>query len=189
MTVREQMGFDVIIVGAGPSGLSAAIRLKQLAESSGRDISVCVLEKGSEVGAHILSGAILEPTALNELLPDWKELGAPLHTPVAEEKIMFLSEAGGLSLPGVFIPPAMRNHGNYIISLGNLCRWLGEQAEAAGVEVYAGFAAAEHAARAFNCGHNRSGCLPLPHTKTPQNHPLKKINSDRLSLFIRLNKV
>lgn len=143
MTVREQMGFDVIIVGAGPSGLSAAIRLKQLAESSGRDISVCVLEKGSEVGAHILSGAILEPTALNELLPDWKELGAPLHTPVAEEKIMFLSEAGGLSLPGVFIPPAMRNHGNYIISLGNLCRWLGEQAEAAGVEVYAGFAAAE----------------------------------------------
>jgi electron-transferring-flavoprotein dehydrogenase len=140
---REAMEYDVVIVGAGPSGLSAGIRLKQLAQEMDREISVCILEKGSEVGAHILSGAVLDPRALNELFPDWKELGAPLNTPVSSEKFMFLSEKGGLSWPAALLPPPLKNHGNYIISLGNLCRWLGEQAEALGVEIYPGFAASE----------------------------------------------
>ena len=140
---RDSMEVDVVIVGAGPSGLAAAIRLKQLAAEAGREIDVTILEKGSEVGAHILSGAVLEPRALNELIPDWKEKEAPLNTPVSAEKFMFLSESGAISCPTFLLPPAMKNHGNYIISLGNLCRWLGEQAEALGVEIYPGFAASE----------------------------------------------
>ena len=136
---RESMPFDVVIVGAGPAGLATAIRLKQLAP----DREVCVLEKGSEVGAHILSGAVLESRALDELIPDWQDKGAPITTAVSEEHFLFLTESGGFGIPGLFLPPGMRNHGNHIISLGNLCRWLGEQAEALGVEVYPGFAAAE----------------------------------------------
>ncbi len=140
---RESMEYDVVIVGAGPSGLGAAIRLRQLAEEHERELSVCIVEKGSEVGAHILSGAVLEPRALNELFPNWEELGAPRNTPVTDEQFMFLTDSGGFSCPNAFLPPPMKNHGNYIISLGNLCRWLGEQAEALGVEIYPGFAAAE----------------------------------------------
>jgi len=137
---RDAMEYDVVIVGGGPSGLSTAIRLKQLAERHGREISVCLLEKGSAIGAHILSGAVLEPQALAELFPDWQERGAPLNTPAAEDRLLFLTASGSYKLP---TPPQMGNHGNYIISLGNLCRWLGEQAEALGVEIYSGFAAAE----------------------------------------------
>ena len=137
---REAMEFDVVIVGAGPAGLSAAIRLRQLAQEAERDVTVCVIEKGSEVGAHIMSGAVLEPHALEELFPDWKERGAPLHTPASDDRLMLLTEQRAIRLP---TPPQMRNDGNYIISLGNLCRWLGAQAEELGVEVYPGFAAAE----------------------------------------------
>ena len=133
------MQFDVVIVGAGPAGLAAAIRLKQCALSAGTELSVCVLEKGSEVGAHILSGAVFDPKALDELIPDWREQGAPLVTPAAEDRFLFLTERHAFRLP---TPPQMRNHGNYVISLGNLCRWLGAAAEALGVEVYPGFAAA-----------------------------------------------
>ncbi|MCE2509778.1 MAG: electron transfer flavoprotein-ubiquinone oxidoreductase [Alphaproteobacteria bacterium] len=137
------MTYDIIIVGAGPAGLAAAIRLRQLCEAAGKDFSVCVIEKGSEVGAHILSGAVLDPKALNELLPDWKEREAPVHTPVTSEQFLFLSESGGVAFPNFLLPPALHNRGNYIISLGNLCRWLASQAEAMGVEIYPGFAAAE----------------------------------------------
>lgn len=140
---RESMPYDVVIVGAGPSGLAAAIRLKQLAAENEREIGVCVLEKGSEVGAHILSGAVLETRALDELLPDWREMDAPIRTPVSAEKFLFLRESGATSLPTALLPPTLKNHGNHIISLGNLCRWLGEQAEALGVEIYPGFAANE----------------------------------------------
>ncbi|WP_328820720.1 electron transfer flavoprotein-ubiquinone oxidoreductase [Permianibacter fluminis] len=140
---RESMEFDVVIVGGGPSGLAAAIRLRQLAQESGHDISVCLVEKGSEIGAHILSGAVFEPRALNELLPNWKELGAPLNTEVSAEKFLFLSETGAVSWPTSLLIPQQKNHGNYIISLGNLCRWLGQQAEAMGVNLFPGFAAAE----------------------------------------------
>ncbi len=140
---RDSMEVDVVIVGAGPSGLAAAIRLLQLAAEKDHELSVCVVEKGSEVGAHILSGAVIETRALDELVPDWQEKGAPLNTPVTAEKVMFLSETGAQTVPSLFLPPPMHNKGNYIISLGNLCRWLGEQAEALGVEIYPGFAAAE----------------------------------------------
>jgi electron-transferring-flavoprotein dehydrogenase len=140
---RESMAYDVVIVGAGPAGLAASIRLKQLAAEAGREIGVCILEKGSEVGAHILSGAVLETRALDELLPDWREQGAPVTTAVTAEKFLFLTESKSRSLPTSLLPPPMHNRGNYVISLGNLCRWLGEQAEALGVEIYPGFAAAE----------------------------------------------
>ena len=153
---RESMSYDVVIVGAGPSGLAAAIRLKQLAAENDCVIGVCVLEKGSEVGAHILSGAVLETRALDELLPDWRERGAPVTTAVSAEKFLFLRETAATSIPTTILPPSLKNHGNYIISLGNLCRWLGEQAEALGVEIYPGFAASEvlfHAdGRVRGCG-------------------------------------
>nr|WP_218169630.1 electron transfer flavoprotein-ubiquinone oxidoreductase [Pseudomonas sp. P7759] len=138
------MEFDVVIVGAGPAGLSAACRLKQKAAEAGKEISVCVVEKGSEVGAHILSGAVFEPRALNELFPDWKALGAPLNTPVVRDDIYVLrSPEASTKVPDFFVPKTMHNEGNYIISLGNLCRWLAQQAENLGVEVYPGFAAQE----------------------------------------------
>jgi len=138
------MEFDVVIVGAGPAGLSAACRLKQKAAEAGKEISVCVVEKGSEVGAHILSGAVFEPRALNELFPDWKELGAPLNTPVTRDDIYVLKNADSAQkVPDFFVPKTMHNEGNYIISLGNLCRWLAQQAENLGVEIYPGFAAQE----------------------------------------------
>ena len=141
MTVeRESLEYDVVIVGAGPSGLAAGIRLRQLCMERGEDLSVCILEKGSEVGAHILSGAVLQPTALNELLPNWKEDGAPLNCPVKKDKFVLLTKSSAITLP---TPPQMNNHGNYIISLGNLCRWLGEQAENLGVDILPGFAASE----------------------------------------------
>ena len=142
-TPREAMEFDVVIVGAGPAGLAAAIRLKQLAAEAKRDLSVVVLEKGSEVGAHILSGAVIDPIGLNRLIPDWKAKGAPLETPVHEDKFLVLGEAGVMRLPNIFMPPLMSNHGSYIASLGALCVWLGEQAAELGVEIYPGFAAAE----------------------------------------------
>ncbi|AIZ33331.1 electron transfer flavoprotein-ubiquinone oxidoreductase [Pseudomonas sp. K1(2024)] len=141
---REYMEFDVVIVGAGPAGLSAACRLKQKAAEAGNEISVCVVEKGSEVGAHILSGAVFEPRALNELFPDWKALGAPLNTEVKRDDIYVLKDAGSsVKVPDLFVPKTMHNQGNYIISLGNLCRWLAQQAENLGVEIYPGFAAQE----------------------------------------------
>ena len=137
---RESMEYDVVIVGAGPSGLACAIRLKQLCAEKNTELSVCIVEKGSEVGAHILSGAVIEPRALNELFPNWQELDAPLRTPVREDRLLFLTESRAMRLP---TPPQMHNTGNYIVSLGNVVRWLGQQAEALGVEIYPGFAATE----------------------------------------------
>ena len=141
---REYMDYDVVIVGAGPSGLSAAIKIRQLAELSGSDVSVVVVEKGSEVGAHILSGAVFEPTALNELIPDWNDKGAPIKTSVKEDKIFLMKSADkAIKVPNFAVPKTMHNDGNYIISLGNLCRWLAEQAEELGVEIFPGFTASE----------------------------------------------
>jgi electron-transferring-flavoprotein dehydrogenase len=138
---REAMAYDVVVVGAGPAGLSAAIRLKQLAAAANAELSVAVVEKGSEVGAHILSGAVIDPKALNELIPDWQEKGAPLETPVSHDRFLALGPQGEITVPMWPMPGFMHNHGCYIASLANVCRWLGAQAEALGVEIYPGMAA------------------------------------------------
>uniref|UniRef100_UPI00404881BA 4Fe-4S dicluster domain-containing protein n=1 Tax=Polynucleobacter sp. TaxID=2029855 RepID=UPI00404881BA len=140
---RESMDYDLVIVGGGPAGLSAAIKAKQLAQESGNEISVCVLEKGSEIGAHILSGAVMDPKALNELIPNWKELGAPLDTPVCEDQFLFLTQDQSYQVPNWVLPACFKNEGNYIVSLANVTRWLGQQAENLGVEIFPGFPAAE----------------------------------------------
>jgi electron-transferring-flavoprotein dehydrogenase len=140
---RDAMEFDVVVIGAGPAGLSAAIKLKQLASAGGREVSVCVLEKGGEPGAHILSGAVMDPKALTELFPNWKELGAPLNTEVTEDRVFVLTETKAFKTPNWLLPACFENHGNYIVSLANVTRWLGQQAESLGVEVFPGFAAAE----------------------------------------------
>ena len=140
---REAMEYDVVVVGAGPAGLSAAIRLKQLAAEKGQDVNVCVLEKGSEVGAHILSGAVMDPRGIGELIPDWKEKGAPLNVPVTEDRFLFLSGTKAARTPNWMLPGIFQNHGNFVVSLANVVRWMGQQAEALGVEIFPGFPAAQ----------------------------------------------
>ena len=142
-SARESMEYDVLIVGAGPAGLSAAIHLKKLAQENSLDLSVCVLEKASEVGAHILSGAVIETTALDRLLPNWKEMDSPIKTKVKKDKLSYFAKDWSFSIPQILLPPLMKNHGNYIVSLGNVCKWLSEVAEGLGVEIYPGFSAAE----------------------------------------------
>ena len=143
MAERESMQYDVVVVGAGPAGLACAIRLKQLAAARGSEASVCVIEKGSEVGAHILSGAVMDPRALAELFPDWQAMDAPLNAPVTEDRFLFLGERSAFRVPNFLLPACFRNHGNYVVSLGNVCRWLAQQAEGLGVEIFPGFAASE----------------------------------------------
>lgn len=143
MSERESMLVDVVIVGAGPSGLAAAIRLKQLADEAGAELSIVVLEKASEIGAQVLSGAVIDPSALNSLIPDWKDKDAPIKTEVTSDKFLILSEKGATSIPNFALPPLFSNHGNYIVSLGHVCKWLGEQAEAMGIDIFPGFAATE----------------------------------------------
>jgi electron-transferring-flavoprotein dehydrogenase len=140
---RESMDYDILIVGAGPSGLACAIRLKQLAQESGKEVSVAVLEKGAEPGAHILSGAIMDPKALSELFPNWKEMGAPLHQEVTDDAFLFLTPKSGFRTPNFLLPQCFQNHGNFIVSLGEVTRWLSEQAEGLGVEIFPGFSASQ----------------------------------------------
>ena len=140
---RESMDYDLVIVGGGPAGLSAAIKAKQLSSASGKDISVCILEKGSEIGAHILSGAVMDPRAITELFPNWKQLGAPLDTPVTQDQFLFLTADHSFQVPTWMLPHCFKNEGNFIVSLANVTRWLGQQAESLGVEIFPGFPAAE----------------------------------------------